>query len=272
MARPWRTRGTRLNRKRSWAGTLIQIERGGSPDVATNSFFGSSAPAPITATGAATLANATGSATATVLVAAMAASTLAAVTGSATATVLVTATGAATLGDATGSATASVVATTPASRTATVSASPRTAAASPARRIATAERVQRAAAVPRYGRIATVDLSPRTGTVGPVDPGDPEAVVATPVATFSKAPAAVLDYALSWVPWLTSGDAVASATWTAPSGITIASSPAPSLSANVATVWLSGGTNGVSYDIQCAVTTTGGRTDERTIRIYVEDT
>ena len=35
------------------------------------------------------------------------------------------------------------------------------------------------------------------------------------------------------------------------------------------TVWLSGGTAGVKYDVACRITTTGGRTDERTVSVRV---
>jgi hypothetical protein len=35
------------------------------------------------------------------------------------------------------------------------------------------------------------------------------------------------------------------------------------------TVWLSGGTAGINYKVACLITTTEGRTDERTIWIKV---
>lgn len=89
------------------------------------------------------------------------------------------------------------------------------------------------------------------------------------IAAFEKAPAAKLDFKMSWVPWLDAGDAIATATWSVTSGLTISSSPAPSLSANVATVWFEGGTAGISYTATCSVTTTGGRADERSIQIQV---
>lgn len=89
------------------------------------------------------------------------------------------------------------------------------------------------------------------------------------IAEFEKAPASKLDFSMNWTPWLTAGDAISTATWTAATGITISSSPTPSLSANVATLWLEGGTAGVNYTVTCAVVTTGGRTDERSIQIQV---
>lgn len=37
------------------------------------------------------------------------------------------------------------------------------------------------------------------------------------------------------------------------------------------TVWLSGGTAGIDYKVACLITTTAGRTDERSIMIQVEN-
>lgn len=89
------------------------------------------------------------------------------------------------------------------------------------------------------------------------------------IAEFEKAPAAKLDFQMSWVPWLSAGDAISTAGWAVTAGLTISSSPSPSLAANVATVWFEGGTAGANYTATCTVTTTGGRTDERSIQIQV---
>lgn len=91
------------------------------------------------------------------------------------------------------------------------------------------------------------------------------------IAEFEKDPAAKLDFTMSWVPWLSAGDSIATANWSATAGITISSSPAPSLSASVATVWLEGGTAGGTYTLTCAVTTTLGRSDERSFTVRVVD-
>lgn len=84
---------------------------------------------------------------------------------------------------------------------------------------------------------------------------------------FLKDPAAVLDYTLDWTDWL-AGDAISSHTVTVPAGITLGSSTA---TATAVTLWLSGGTVGVSYAVVVRVLTLGGRTDERTIMIYVQE-
>lgn len=87
---------------------------------------------------------------------------------------------------------------------------------------------------------------------------------------------AVLDYHLPcWI----ENDTIATVTWTVQSGLTKASQSVnsgtvvidgTSYAANtVATVWLSGGTAGTEYTVACRITTTGGRTDERTFRVKV---
>lgn len=85
---------------------------------------------------------------------------------------------------------------------------------------------------------------------------------------FVKDPDAVLDYAIDWSRWLVAGDAVQSALWTAPSGISIDDD---ALSGALATVWLSGGTPGETYVVTCSITTTMGRADDRSILIAVEE-
>lgn len=92
----------------------------------------------------------------------------------------------------------------------------------------------------------------------------------TPLKTFTKDPAAVLDYTVDWDAddWLGSDTITGTPEWTVPSGITQASQ---SNTTTTATVWLSGGTANTDYDVACKITTTAGRTDERTIRIQVRN-
>lgn len=85
---------------------------------------------------------------------------------------------------------------------------------------------------------------------------------------FRKDPDARLDYAIDWSQWLEDGDAITAATWQLSTGITQAT-PEPSIDGGKTVIWLSGGTDGVSYPITCRVTTTQGRVDERTIVILV---
>lgn len=86
-----------------------------------------------------------------------------------------------------------------------------------------------------------------------------------PAMTVLKDPAAVLDYGINWATWL-NGDTISTSTWTVPTGITQASE---SETTTVATIWLSGGTAGEDYLVTNKITTNGGRTDERTIRVSV---
>lgn len=86
--------------------------------------------------------------------------------------------------------------------------------------------------------------------------------------SYIKDPNAVLDYQWDWSAWLPDDDAIASATVTAEAGLTVNSSS--SVNATV-TAWLSGGTAGSDYNVTCRIVTADGRTDDRTIRIIVQD-
>ena len=85
---------------------------------------------------------------------------------------------------------------------------------------------------------------------------------------FTKDPNAVLDYAFDWSDWLATGETISSHVITAQTGIT---KDSDSESDGVVTVWLSGGTAGINYKVACLITTTAGRTDERTMWIKVTD-
>ena len=76
-----------------------------------------------------------------------------------------------------------------------------------------------------------------------------------PGLVLEKDPDGVLDYGFDWAEWLGT-DTISSYVLTLTTGITLA-------------VWLSGGTAGVKYDVACRITTTGGRTDERTVSVRV---
>jgi hypothetical protein len=83
---------------------------------------------------------------------------------------------------------------------------------------------------------------------------------------FLKDPDAVLDYVFDWSNWLSSGEALSDAAFTVETGLTKDSESNTTASA---TVWLSGGTVGERYTVQCRVTTDQGRTDDRTALIRV---
>ena len=83
-----------------------------------------------------------------------------------------------------------------------------------------------------------------------------------------KDPSAVLDYVFDWTEWLAAAETITDYTITADTGITVDSSTED---AGKVTVWLSGGTAGINYKVACLITTSAGRTDERTIWIKVTD-
>ena len=85
--------------------------------------------------------------------------------------------------------------------------------------------------------------------------------------TFTKDPNAVLDYTIDWTRWL-AGDQVATSEWLVPTGLT---KVADTKTASSATVWLSGGTAGQSYTVTNRITTTGGRAEDRSFTIRVEE-
>ena len=81
-----------------------------------------------------------------------------------------------------------------------------------------------------------------------------------------KDPSAVLDYVFDWTEWLATGETITDHTITADTGITVDSSTE---SDGKVIVWLLGGTAGINYKVACLITTSAGRTDERTIWIKV---
>lgn len=90
-----------------------------------------------------------------------------------------------------------------------------------------------------------------------------------PIKTFIKDPDAVLDYSVDWSDWLEDDDdTISSVVWDVPTGLTLSSQ---SETDTVATVFLSGGTAATRYNVGCRVTTVGGRVDDRTIEIRVQE-
>ena len=85
--------------------------------------------------------------------------------------------------------------------------------------------------------------------------------------TFAKDPNAILDYSVDWSRW-PAGDEIATSEWIVPVGLAKASD---TNTTTKATVWLSGGAAGQSYAVTNRITTTGGRTEDRTMTIRVEE-
>lgn len=86
--------------------------------------------------------------------------------------------------------------------------------------------------------------------------------------TITKDPNAVLDYSLELSAWLTDiSDTLSSLTVTA-SGCTVDSS---TISGTKCVAWISGGTAGQTASVTFRFTTSGGRTDDRTIFLKVKE-
>ena len=85
--------------------------------------------------------------------------------------------------------------------------------------------------------------------------------------TIEKDPDKVCDWPFDWTDWL-AGDTITSRVVTVETGLTLDSSV---LATPLVTVWLSGGTPGQTYDVACKITTGGGRTEERTVRVKIKN-
>lgn len=86
---------------------------------------------------------------------------------------------------------------------------------------------------------------------------------------FLKDPDAVLDYTMDWGSgYLQSGEAISTSLWTIfPSGMTL---NAAGHTASDCTITLQGGICGHIYQLTNRITTSQGRTDERSISVRVE--
>lgn len=85
---------------------------------------------------------------------------------------------------------------------------------------------------------------------------------------FTKDPSAVLDYTVDWEDWLCTGDTISTSDWTVPDGIT---EDSDSNTTTTATIWLSGGSDGVMYTVVNRIVTASARTDDRSLEITVEE-
>ena len=88
------------------------------------------------------------------------------------------------------------------------------------------------------------------------------------MTTFLKDPDAILDYSVDWSKWL-AADQIETSAW-------FVSDPAlettdDSKTTTRTTVWLAGGVAGQSYTVTNRITTAGGRTDDRSFVIQVQD-
>lgn len=83
-----------------------------------------------------------------------------------------------------------------------------------------------------------------------------------------KDPDEVVDYSVDWSPRLDS-DTISTSTWIVPAGIT---EDSDSSTTTTTTIWLSGGTAGVTYALINRITTAAGRTFEEAISLRIRPT
>ena len=86
--------------------------------------------------------------------------------------------------------------------------------------------------------------------------------------TFRQDPDAKLDYLVDWTNYLPTGDFIISALVTAETGISVASQ---SFTSSKTTIFLSGGTVGEQYRVTSRIFTNGGRRDDRSFDIIIEE-
>lgn len=89
-------------------------------------------------------------------------------------------------------------------------------------------------------------------------------------APFLKDPDATVDFGHDWTLWLAEiSDTISSTPTPTVTGVTLASSVAEN--SGVVSVFVSGGTAGSTATITFRIVTTGGRTDERTVNLWIEE-
>jgi len=92
--------------------------------------------------------------------------------------------------------------------------------------------------------------------------------------TYVKDPDAILDFHFDWTTWLVNGDIIVTSQIIASAGITVGDgviAPLPSNTTTNTTFWLAGGTAGKPYTVTNRITTSQGRTDDRTMTIRIQD-
>ena len=90
-------------------------------------------------------------------------------------------------------------------------------------------------------------------------------------STFKQDPQAQLDYKVDWSAWLGVGETITTSSWVLDPGIT-QGTPAPASHDNTsATIWLSGGVAGTTYNVTNHIATSAGRINDRSISVHIVD-
>lgn len=88
------------------------------------------------------------------------------------------------------------------------------------------------------------------------------------MTTFLRDPDAVLDYSVDWTSFLADTETITSHSVEVPAGLTLDTSTE---SSGVVTAWISGGTAGDNYTVTYRITTSEGRTDDRSLTLVVRE-
>lgn len=87
--------------------------------------------------------------------------------------------------------------------------------------------------------------------------------------TIVKDPDAKLDYSWDWTAWLALiSDTIASHLITAEAPLSVVSH---SDDGHIVSAYVSGGTAGATHSLACRITTVGGRIDERTVYLKIQE-
>lgn len=86
------------------------------------------------------------------------------------------------------------------------------------------------------------------------------------VGKYDKDPDSNLDYPITWDKWLEPGDSITGVVWIVPTDLTQTDAD---LASPLTTIWLSGGTTNVEYEVVARVTTAAGRIDDAAILLTI---
>ena len=91
----------------------------------------------------------------------------------------------------------------------------------------------------------------------------------TALTHFEKDPAGIIDYTIRWTSWLPSGDTISSSSWLLPAPEIAKVSE--SNTTTDAVIFLASGTVGQIYEVTNRIVTVGGRQNDQTISILIEE-
>jgi hypothetical protein len=91
------------------------------------------------------------------------------------------------------------------------------------------------------------------------------------VDVYTADPTSVLDYSKDWKSFLKDGETLVSSTWTIPEGIEEPPGKPQSITGDITTVWLTGGTNETLYVVTNHVVTSDGREQDDSFSLYITD-